>query len=71
MGAGRPYIDRCQICGRYLEMWDRRKVTVAKEHPRRMENGKFESQYRAFSHAVICPVCAGKISTYIEKLKEE
>lgn len=69
MGAGRPFIDHCQICGEALEPWARRKVTLSGEYARKMENGKYESRYRAYRHAAICHRCAQDIDNFIEGMR--
>lgn len=63
------YIDRCEICGAFLDGGYRRKITVANEVIRRYPTGN-ESAFKARSHAIVCERCARKVERLIDKMTE-
>ena len=68
--AKRAYIKRCQICGEELESGHRKKLSISDEYMREQPNGKLESQYKVYWHAVICERCAAQMQRHAMEMRE-
>lgn len=58
-------IEHCELCGREIEYYHRRKIQVEREVKTKNGNGEYRSWFKPRTHAIICERCARKFEQVI------